>query len=63
MAKRNGTWMTVADFCDELDIARSTFDLWRAKGTAPKFVRLPNGSLRLRRNDFESWIANLETAA
>ncbi|MBA8827103.1 putative DNA-binding transcriptional regulator AlpA [Saccharopolyspora lacisalsi] len=60
MPKRTGNWMTVAEFCEELDIARTTFDDWRAKQRAPKCVRLPNGSLRIRRTDFDSWINALE---
>ncbi len=55
MAESSGTWMTVAELCDELGVARSTFDDWRAKGRAPKCVRLPDGSPRIRRVDFESW--------
>ncbi|SDO94326.1 transcriptional regulator, AlpA family [Actinopolyspora xinjiangensis] len=63
MPKRSGNWMTVAEFCEELGIARSTFDLWRAKGTAPRCIRLPNGSLRIRRTDFDTWLDTLEDNA
>lgn len=55
--------MTVAEFCDEMNISRSTFDDWRAKRRAPKCIRLPNGSLRIKRNDFEDWLDTLEEAA
>lgn len=63
MTKRSGNWMTVIEFCEEMGISRSTFDDWRAKRRAPKCVRLPNGSLRIKRTDFEDWLDTLEEAA
>ncbi|WP_152364917.1 helix-turn-helix transcriptional regulator [Microlunatus speluncae] len=48
--------LTIADICAELDVPRSTFYDWRAKKTAPRCVKLPNGQLRIRRADFEAWI-------
>lgn len=41
-------------------LARSTWQQWRADGSAPACVRLPNGSLRIRRVDFEQWLAGLK---
>ncbi|UBU13977.1 helix-turn-helix transcriptional regulator [Nonomuraea gerenzanensis] len=55
--------MTVADFCAELGIARSTFYDWRAKGRAPRCLKLPNGDLRIRRTDYDRWLTSLEDAA
>ena len=52
--------LTLAQLCDELQIARSTFYDWRAKGRAPKCIKLPNGDLRVRRADLERWLAGLE---
>ena len=52
--------LTIADLCEELGIARSTFYDWRAKGRAPKCIKLPNGDLRIRRVDFERWLADHE---
>jgi len=43
--------------------ARSTFYDWRAKCRAPRCVRLPNGELRIRRTDYESWLESLEEDA
>lgn len=63
MTRRSGTWMTVPEFCSELGISRSTFDDWRAKGRSPKCIRLPNGSLRIKRTDFENWLNDLEADA
>ncbi|WP_255615740.1 MULTISPECIES: AlpA family transcriptional regulator [unclassified Saccharopolyspora] len=55
--------MTVPEFCDEMAISRSTFDDWRAKGRSPKCIRLPNGSLRIKRTDFDTWLNTLEADA
>ena len=52
--------LTLAQLCEELQIARSTFYDWRAKGRAPKCIKLPNGDLRVRRADLERWLASLE---
>lgn len=54
--------MTVADVCDTLDISRSTWDKWRQRRIGPQAIRLPNGELRIRRNEFESWLLSLEVA-
>ncbi|MGV9776591.1 helix-turn-helix transcriptional regulator [Streptosporangium sp. NPDC003464] len=63
MATAAGKPLTVADFCTELGISRSTFYDWRAKQRAPKCITLPNGSLRIRRADYDRWLASLEDAA
>ncbi|GEL18918.1 excisionase [Pseudonocardia asaccharolytica DSM 44247 = NBRC 16224] len=55
--------LTVADLCAELGISRSTFYDWRAKGRAPRCIKLPNGEIRIRRTDFEAWLDSLEEAA
>ncbi|GGS97822.1 hypothetical protein GCM10010156_65040 [Planobispora rosea] len=63
MAITAGKPLTVAEFCAELGISRSTFYDWRAKGRAPKCITLPNGSLRIRRAEFERWLSSREDAA
>ncbi|EIE99793.1 helix-turn-helix transcriptional regulator [Saccharomonospora glauca] len=56
--------LTVAQLCAELDIARSTFYEWRAKGRAPRCIKLPNGEIRIRRSDLDRWLdAHTEEAA
>jgi predicted DNA-binding transcriptional regulator AlpA len=55
--------LTITALCAELDIARSTFYDWRAKGRAPRCIRLPNGELRIRRTDLETWLDTCEEAA
>ncbi|WP_393916473.1 helix-turn-helix transcriptional regulator [Halostreptopolyspora alba] len=55
--------MTIEEVCDELQVARSTFNDWRAKGRGPKCVKLPNGGLRIRHTEFDRWINSLEEAS
>jgi excisionase family DNA binding protein len=55
--------LTIAELCDELDISRSTFYEWRAKRTAPRCFKLPNGELRIRRSDLDDWIDSRQEAA
>jgi predicted DNA-binding transcriptional regulator AlpA len=47
---------TVAQFCAEWDISRSTFYDWRAKGRAPHCIKIPNGDLRIEHADYEAWL-------
>jgi len=60
--KSNGQ-LTVKQFCDELGIARSTFYEWRAKQSAPRCIKLPNGEIRIRRAEYERWLDSREEAA
>lgn len=62
-SKRDRSHLTIAEVCDDLEIARSTFYDWRAKRRAPRCIKLPNGGLRIRRDDYESWLEGLEDAA
>jgi predicted DNA-binding transcriptional regulator AlpA len=55
--------LTIPEVCEELQISRATFYEWRTKKTAPRCVKLPNGALRVRRNDLESWLSGREDAA
>jgi predicted DNA-binding transcriptional regulator AlpA len=49
--------MTVPEVLAELrDVSRRTFYRWRELGIAPVCLRLPNGSLRIRRGDFRAWL-------
>ncbi|WP_019808207.1 helix-turn-helix transcriptional regulator [Saccharomonospora halophila] len=53
------THLTVTAVCEELGIARSTFYEWRAKGRAPRCIKLPNGEIRIRRGDLDTWVEDL----
>jgi predicted DNA-binding transcriptional regulator AlpA len=54
--------LTIAEVCADLDISRRTFYEWRAKNKAPKCITLPNGSLRIRRSEYQRWLASREAA-
>jgi predicted DNA-binding transcriptional regulator AlpA len=54
--------LTVGEFCAELGIARSTFNDWRAKGTGPRCIKIPNGELRIRRTEVDRWLKAREEA-
>ncbi len=53
-------YLTIAEFCEEMCIARSTFYDWRAKRRAPRCIKMPNGELRIRRSEFERWLDSHE---
>ena len=55
--------LTVAAFCAEMQISRSTFYEWIAKGKAPRCRKLPNGQLRIDRRDIDTWFESCEEAA
>lgn len=48
--------LTLDDVLAELRVARSTFYKWKATNKAPRCVRLPNGELRVRRNDLDAFL-------
>ncbi|MFE5400526.1 helix-turn-helix transcriptional regulator [Streptomyces sp. NPDC056580] len=55
--------LTLTEICKDLKISRSTFYDWRAKGRAPRCIKLPNGDIRVRRSDYEHWLSDREDAA
>jgi excisionase family DNA binding protein len=55
--------LTIAEICVDLGVSRRTFYEWRAKNRAPKCITLPNGSLRIRRSEYQRWLAAREEAA
>ena len=62
-AGRPSGMLTIASICAELGISRRTFYEWRAKGRAPRCIRLPNGALRIRRSEYQRWLDAREDAA
>lgn len=61
MAKyESARWLTYGEALDRLGVARSTMDQWRGAGRL-RFTKLPNGALRIRESDLESWLDSLET--
>jgi excisionase family DNA binding protein len=55
--------LTVEQLCAELQVARSTYYEWRAKGRGPRSLKLPNGEIRIRRDDLDRWLDGLGEAA
>ncbi len=48
---------------EDRPLPKSTFHDWRAKGRAPRCIKLPNGTLRIRRSEFDRWLASREEVA
>lgn len=55
--------LTIAEVCEELNVSRSTFYDWRAKGKAPRCIKLPNGEIRVRRSELDRWLESCEEVA
>jgi predicted DNA-binding transcriptional regulator AlpA len=47
----------------EIGMSRAAFYRMRARGQAPRLIKLPNGQLRVRRSDLDAWLASYEEAA
>lgn len=56
---RRDAWLTVPQILEELGVARRTWQRWRALGKTPACTRVPNGSLRIKRCDYERWLESL----
>jgi predicted DNA-binding transcriptional regulator AlpA len=61
--------LTIAEVCAELrdddgkPLSRATFYRWRTLGKAPKCLKLPNGSIRIRRSALERFLDQCAEAA
>ncbi|WP_331731232.1 helix-turn-helix domain-containing protein [Streptomyces sp. NBC_00859] len=40
----------------EIGMSRAAFYRMRARKQAPRLIKLPNGQLRVRRQDLDSWL-------
>jgi predicted DNA-binding transcriptional regulator AlpA len=47
--------LKLPEVLDEIGMSRSAFYRMRARGKAPRCVRLPNGQIRVRRSDLDAW--------
>ena len=59
--------LTVEEILEDLGgpegpLSRRTWQEWRAKGTGPKCIKLPNGELRIRAAEYERWLSAREAA-
>ncbi|MFF9626626.1 helix-turn-helix transcriptional regulator [Streptomyces griseosporeus] len=55
--------LKLAEVLEEIEMSRAAFYRLRARGLAPKLIKLPNGQLRCRRSDLDAWWASHEVAA
>jgi predicted DNA-binding transcriptional regulator AlpA len=56
--------LTIPQVLAELSgVPRSTFYRWRKRGRGPKSIKLPNGTVLIRRSSLNSWLADLEESA
>jgi predicted DNA-binding transcriptional regulator AlpA len=55
-------WLTVREFADELGVSISTAYKWSAAGAGsgrfPRHTKLPNGSIRIRRDWLDDWMTH-----
>ena len=61
--RRPNDLLTLPEVLAELDVQKSTFFRWKAIGKAPKTIKYPNGSLRIRRRDLDAWLNAHEEGA
>ncbi len=54
--------LTVAYICADLGIATRTFYEWRAKGTGPECIPLPNRRLVVDPAEYDRWLAARKAA-
>ncbi|OEU90343.1 excisionase [Streptomyces abyssalis] len=55
--------LKLTEVLEEIDMSRAAFYRMRARGKAPKLIKLPNGQLRVRRSDLDAWWAHCEQQA
>ncbi|MCT2592366.1 helix-turn-helix domain-containing protein [Streptomyces sp. N2-109] len=55
--------LSVAQVRALLGVPQSTFYRWRQTGKGPRSIKLPNGAVRIRRSEFDRWLAELEECA
>ena len=52
--------LTIPQVIAELGVSRATFYRWRSSRKGPASLRLPNGSIRIRRSDLDAFLADCE---
>ncbi|MEV6314267.1 helix-turn-helix domain-containing protein [Streptomyces sp. NPDC051776] len=55
--------LTLTEALDEIGVSRAAFYRMRARGTAPRCLKLPNGQIRIRRSDLDAWWTSCEVPA
>ncbi|KOG72926.1 excisionase [Streptomyces antibioticus] len=57
------TMLKLPEVLQEIGMSRAAFYRMRARGKAPRLVKLPNGHLRVRRSDLDDWLNHLDSPA
>jgi len=60
VAGQPGELLTIEEVIAELRVPRSTFFRWRGQGIGPRVMKLPNGTVRIRRAALDEWLRGLE---
>ncbi|QDO21123.1 helix-turn-helix domain-containing protein [Streptomyces sp. S1A1-8] len=47
--------LKLVEALDEIGVSRAAFYRMRARGQAPRHLKLPNGQIRIRRADLDAW--------
>ncbi|WP_411771456.1 helix-turn-helix transcriptional regulator [Streptomyces gramineus] len=47
--------LKLVEALDEIGMSRAAFYRMRARGQAPRHLKLPNGQIRIRRADLNAW--------
>ncbi|MFC8780046.1 helix-turn-helix transcriptional regulator [Streptomyces nigra] len=55
--------LKLPEVLEEIGMSRAAFYRMRARGQAPRLVKLPNGHLRVRRSDLDDWLSRLDSPA
>jgi excisionase family DNA binding protein len=49
-------FLTIEEVLAVLRVSRTTFGRWRRQGSGPTIIRLPGGSVRIRRSALDRWL-------
>ena len=52
--------LTIQQAAEELGVSLDTFYRWRSTGKGPKALKLPNGSVRIRRSAMNRFLVECE---
>ncbi|WP_107428864.1 helix-turn-helix transcriptional regulator [Streptomyces kebangsaanensis] len=55
--------LKLPEVLEEIEMSRAAFYRMRARGKAPRLIKLPNGQIRCRRSDLDDWWASMEETA
>ncbi|MFE6841088.1 helix-turn-helix transcriptional regulator [Streptomyces sp. NPDC057686] len=63
VAKPRDEMLTIPQVVEEIGVPRATFYRWRQCKKGPKSIKLPNGSVRIRRSELTRWLEMREETA